>query len=488
MTDARWDTAPPAADDPDPRRWKALAVCLLALFMTLLDLSLVNVALPSIGHSIGAGPAALQWVVSGYTLAFGLVPVLAGRLGDDRGRRPMFLLGVVGFTVASALVGLSPSPGLLVAARLLQGLCGGLINPQVAGIVQQLFRGAERARAFGALGGTVGVATATGPVLGGLLIGLGGPTYGWRLAFFVNLPIGVAVVVLARRLLPPPPIVSRHSRLDLVGAALLGLTTAGILIPAVEYDADHDLRLALIAVPALGCFVAFLAWERRAAAPLVDLALFRARSYAVGVSLALLYFCGYAGVALVLSLFFQQGLGYSALEAGLALTGFALGSAVSSAVAGRLLPRLGRLVVVLALLLFVVGIAAVSVVVHLAAGSRPGAVGLLLVAPLVVAGLGSGAVISPNQALSLEDIDPRGGSTAAAVLQTAQRMGAAVGAAVIGAVFFAGVGPPGAAGPDRTGSYGQALDAALVVTLAFAGAALALSVVDYVGSRRRRVS
>src|ERR1700712_2321441 len=161
--------------EPDPRRWLALLTCCSALFMTLLDVSVTNVALPSISQDTGAAPSQLQWVVSGYTLAFGLVPVLGGRLGDDHGRRLMFQVGVVSFVVTSALSGLAPTAGMLIGARVLQGLFGGLINPQTSGLVQQMFRGADRGRAFGVLGTTGGLGTAIGPLVGGALIALGGP-------------------------------------------------------------------------------------------------------------------------------------------------------------------------------------------------------------------------------------------------------------------------------------------------------------------------
>src|SRR4051794_32698098 len=154
--------APIEAVPAPAHRWRALSVCLVALFATLLDVSVTNVALPAIGTSTGAGPATLQWIVSGYVLAFGLVPVLAGRLGDAHGRRMMFVVGTLGFALTSLIVGLSPTAGLLVAARFAQGLFGGLINPQVSGVVQQLFAPHERGRAFGALGAVVGCGTAVG--------------------------------------------------------------------------------------------------------------------------------------------------------------------------------------------------------------------------------------------------------------------------------------------------------------------------------------
>src|SRR6476659_9470556 len=207
--------------------------------MTFLDVSVTNVALPSIGRATGATPSQLQWVVSGYTLAFGLVPVLAGRLGDDYGRRLMFQIGVGSFAVTSMLAGLAPTAAVLIGARVLQGLAGGLINPQVSGLVQQMFRSNERGRAFGVLGTTVGVGTALGPLLGGLVIALGGPHLGWRLVFFINLPGAAVVLLLAPRLRPSAMARGRH-RLDVLGAGLLGAATFCVLFAAVEYDAVQD--------------------------------------------------------------------------------------------------------------------------------------------------------------------------------------------------------------------------------------------------------
>jgi MFS family permease len=178
------------------RRWYALSVCLVALFMTLLDVSITNVALPAIGAAVGAHASQLQWVVSGYTLAFGLVPIIGGRLGDDHGRRRMFLVGVAGFVATSALVGAAPEPRLLIAGRVAQGLFGGLINAQVSGLVQQMFRGAQRARAFGAIGTVVGVATAAA-LAGRWVHGLGRPLVVGGLAVFGT---GAVLIDLVARL------------------------------------------------------------------------------------------------------------------------------------------------------------------------------------------------------------------------------------------------------------------------------------------------
>ncbi|HEV7831333.1 MAG TPA: MFS transporter, partial [Pseudonocardiaceae bacterium] len=207
-----------------PQRWRALAVTQLAGFMSLLDVSIVNVALPSIQRSLGASMAQVQWVVSGYALTFGLVLVAGGRLGDALGRRRMFLAALTGFIVASALCGAAPNAELLVVARLLQGLAAGMLTPQNSGLIQVLFRGAERGRAFGIFGATVGLSTAVGPVLGGLILAAAGEQQGWRWIFYVNVPIGLIALVAAWRLVPSRQRSGQSvaSQVDVVGALLLG--------------------------------------------------------------------------------------------------------------------------------------------------------------------------------------------------------------------------------------------------------------------------
>ncbi len=480
-------SASPVADEgahPDPRRWLVLGVCVTALFMTLLDATIINVALPSIGSTLHANAAQQQWVVSGYALAFGIVPIIAGRLGDDRGRRRMLLVGIAGFVVTSLLAGLAPTPAVLLGARLLQGLSGGLINPQVSGLVQQLFPLRERGKAFGLIGLNVGLAQALGPVLGGVIIAIGGTTLGWRLTFLINVPVGTLAFVLAWRLLLRDQGHAGFRRLDLPGAALLAVGLAGVLFPVVEYDADRKASRLLIIAPALMVIAVFVWWERgpgrRRGHPLIDTSLFRIRSYSGGLGLALLYFAGFTGTSLVLSLFLQNGLGFSALAAGLTASSFAVGLAIGAPVAGRFVNRRGRQVLVVALGTFAVGIIGAVVSVHLTAGQVSNTdVALLLVPALFVAGLGGGSVITPNQALSLNQVDVSGGSTAGGMLQTAQRVGAAVGAAVLSAVFYgqlAGGGPP--SGPPRAAHYGDAYTAALLVTVAMTLAALGLAVRD----------
>jgi EmrB/QacA subfamily drug resistance transporter len=449
------------------------------MFMTLLDVSVTNVALPSISDSTGAGPSELQWIVSGYTLAFGLVPVLGGKLGDDHGRRVMFQVGVAGFAAASLLSGLAPTAPVLIGARVVQGLFGGLINPQVSGLVQQMFQGSERGRAFGVLGTTVGLGTAIGPVVGGALIALGGADLGWRLVFFINIPIGIVVMLLGRRLLPAPTESVRH-HLDVPGALLLGGATFCVLFACVQYDALRDARLAWLGVPALALLTLFYRRERRLTAesrePLVDFRLFRRPSYVAGITLALTFFPAMAGLPLVLAIYYQRGLGYTALQSALGVTAFAVGSAISAPLSGRVVTRVGRPLVVGGAVTFGVGAVALALVApHVPSGHAA----LAFALPLFVMGCGQGALITPNQTLALMDVDPLMGSTAGGVLQTGQRIGLAVGQAVIGAVFFTSIA---GTGPD---AYATALRHAVLAAICFIVLAVAIGVHDLVRARRR---
>jgi EmrB/QacA subfamily drug resistance transporter len=462
--------------EPDPRRWRALSVCLIAGFMSLLDVSIVNVALPSIRAGLHASTSDLQWVVSGYALAFGLVLVPAGRLGDARGRRTMFLIGLALFTASSAAVGLSPSPGWIAVLRLVQGAAGGLLNPQVAGLIQQLFRGAERGRAFGMLGATIGLSTAVGPLAGGIILGAFGEEHGWRWVFFVNVPVGLAALPLAYRLLPAPQPRERREGLDPVGVLLLGTGVLLLLLPLVEerqWQGTAKWWLMPAAVVVLAGFVGWERWYARRGDPLLPLELFRVRSYSLGATLALLYFCGFAAIFFVLALFLQIGEGYSPLLAGLAITPFALGSAVASALGGRAVTQLGRPLVVVGLAMVVAGLLGTE----WAIGAESGrAVGWTTLAPLLVAGLGSGLVIAPNQAITLSHVPVARSGTAAGLLQTGQRLGSAIGIAAVGAVFFSRVA--------ATGDYAHAIRQSMWVSVAFAAASLLLGIGDVVVGRR----
>ena len=466
----------PGDDGTDPRRWRALAICLIGGSMVLLDVSIVNVALPSIRSGLHAAQSELQWVLSGYALTFGLLLVPAGRIGDLRGRRTMFVTSLALFTLASAACGAAPSATFLVIARLVQGLAGGALTPQISALIQEMFRGRERGRAFGYFGTAVGISTAIGPLLGGVLIAAFGNAEGWRAVFFVNIPIGLVAIPAAWRLLPAPPAdrERRHHDLDIPGVILLGAAAVALLLPLVQNQEWHSpLKWLLIGLAAV-LAVAFVLWDRRYARrgrePLIDQRLFRRRSYSFGITAITLYFAGFTPLFFVFTLFLQTGQKYSALLAGLAITPFAIGSAATAAFGGRVVDRFGRPLVGVGLVLVGIGFAGALVAVHL---SPSGNTGWATAAPLLVAGFGSGLVIAPNQTLTLSQVPVPQAGTAGGLLQTGQRIGAAIGIAAVGSSFFGEL--------SRTrGDFAKAFDRGLLVTLLFVAAALLLIVVDII--------
>ncbi|WP_441245100.1 MFS transporter [Kitasatospora sp. McL0602] len=458
-------------------RWQALAVCLVAGFMTLLDVSIVNVALPSVRSGLHLSDSGVQWVLSGYSLAFGLALVPAGRLGDARSRRAVFMAGLAAFTAASAVAGAAQNEAWLVAARLAQGLAGGVLVPQVSGFIQQLFQGPERGRAFGLLGAAIGISTAVGPLLGGLLIAAFGAGEGWRWVFYVNLPIGVAALPLAYRLLPPPRLPAvRHRDFDPVGVLLLGAATLLLLLPFVQED-WHGGGKWLLVLAAAVLYAAFAGWELRYGRrrePVVRLSLFRARSYSLGVLLSLVYFAGFTAVFFIFSLYLQEGQHYSALLSGLSITPFAVGSGAAAAFGGRVVHRYGRPLVTAGLALVALGLTAAGAAVHLWSGPH---VGWVTALPLLVSGVGSGLVIAPNQTLTLSEVPVSRAGSAGGVLQTAQRIGSAVGVAAVGSVFFSSL-------TDHPGDWAGGFQRGLAVALGFVLLALLLALVDVL--RRER--
>ncbi len=462
---------------PHPDRWRILTVSLVVGFMSLLDVTIVNVAIPSIRAGLDTSVSTVQWVVSGYTLAFGLTLVAGGRLGDAYGRRRLMLVGLALFVVTSAAVGLAPTAELVVVARLLQGAAAGLLTPQNSGLIQQLFTGAERARAFGLFGMTVSVASGAGPLIGGVLIALAGADLGWRLVFLVNVPIGAAAMVAVARLVPRrPPRTERAERIDGAGAVLLGLAVLCLLYPIVSLEAGARWPLVLlVGVPAFG--VAFVRWEhrltRRGHAPLLDLALLRRTpGFANGMAVGALYFTGFTGVFLVLSVWLQDELGLDALHAALLLTPFAAGSAVASPLAGRLVSRIGGRITPTALLVMMTGTALVAVV---GAGADTGSLWWALAPFMLLAGLGGGAVVSPNFTLTLAEVPPRMGGAAGGALQTSQRIGASLGAAALMTTY-------------QLGSAASSPDTGLRLALALALVVLATALVASVVRTRPRGS
>jgi EmrB/QacA subfamily drug resistance transporter len=433
----------------DPRRWAALAVVLAAGFMQLVDISIVNVAIPSIQRDLDATYSQIQWVLAGYQLAFAVMLITGGRLGDIYGRKRLFMIGMSGFTLASALCGLAQSPEMLIGSRVLQGLFGAIMFPQILSVIQVTFPPKERAGAFGMFGATIGLATIMGPLVGGLLIEADLFGLQWRPIFLVNVPIGILALAAAARYLIESR-APRALRLDPIGVAIV---TAGLLLlvyPLVQgRDLDWPLWTFLSMAAAVPVLVAFAVYERHKkrldGSPLIDLDLFRQRSFVPGLAVAGIFFMGIPAFFLIFSLWLQIGLGFSALHAGVTGVPFAVGSALASAASVRLAPALGRRVLSAGSLLLVAGMAGLIWTVDHYGGAVHS---WQLIPALLVCGLGLGLVIAPLVNVVLAGIRGQDAGAASGVLSTVQQVGGAVGVALIGVIFFGLLGSQAAAVAD----------------------------------------
>jgi EmrB/QacA subfamily drug resistance transporter len=419
-------------------KWLALAVLLIGAFMALLDTTIVNVAIPTIRSSIGASNATLSWIVSGYALAFGLALIPAGRVGDRLGHKWVFIAGLSLFTIASLACGLAQDDGQLIAARAVQGLAGGMFFTTITALIQLMFADRERGRAFAILGATIGFSTALGPLVGGLIIQAFGAETGWRLVFGVNIPIGIVAVGAAAVFLPSGA-ESTDSAADWLGLALLTAGLVALLTPLIEGQQEGWPSWTYVSMVGGAVLIALFAlWERRLEKlegnPLVPPRLFAHSSFTGGVLLALVYFAAFTSIFFTIALLWQAGLGHSALQSGLVAMPFAVGSIIGAARSDVLAARFGRSVLICGLGLVAAGITAVWLML---AHTAPTAYsGWELLAPLLIAGIGSGLFIAPNSDFIVATVERRDAGAASGVIGTMQRIGSAVGIAVIGTVLF----------------------------------------------------
>jgi EmrB/QacA subfamily drug resistance transporter len=421
-------------------RWLALVAVLAAEIMDLLDATVVGVAAPSVQRDLGGGPTTIQWVAAGYTLAYAVGLVTGARLGDLYGRRRVFLIGLAGFVVLSVCCGLATGPGMLIGFRVLQGLFGAVLVPQGFGIVRDMFPPAELGRAFGAYGPTIGLAAVAGPIVAGALVA----AWDWRAVFFVNVPIGIAALVLAVGVLPESRSADARG-LDLVGTVLVGLGLGIAVYPLVQGRElgwpAWAVALPFLSVPVLAAF----AWHqirrsRAGRSPLVEPRLFRLRAFTGGSVIAFVFFAGMTGLLLVLGLWLQLHLGYTPLQAGLTQAPWALGVAVGSVLgAGALAPRLGRTTIGIGAAIMALGVVGVVVTVSVTTPT-----GWSLAPALVVCGIGMGILLAPLFDVVLSGVDGPLVGSASGVLNAVQQLGASVGVAVLGTVFFQiGIGDAG---------------------------------------------
>jgi EmrB/QacA subfamily drug resistance transporter len=438
-----------APGDADPRRWIGLAVVLIAGFMQLVDISIVNVAIPSIQRDLDATYAQIQWVLAGYQLAFAVMLITGGRLGDIFGRKRLFMIGMAGFTLASAFCGLAQNPSMLIGSRIFQGLMGAIMFPQILSVIQVTFPPRERGTAFGIFGATIGLATITGPLVGGLLIEADLFGLEWRPIFLVNVPIGIAALAAATRYLIESK-APRALRLDPVGVAIV---TAGLLLFIYPLVQGRDLGWPpwtfLSMAAAVPVLAGFAVYERRKKAldgsPLVDLDLFRQRAFVPGLAVAGIFFMGIPAFFLTFSLWLQIGLGFTALHAGLTGAPFAVGSALASAASVRLAPALGRRILSVGSLLLVAGMVALIWTVDRYGG---GVDSWQLLPALLLCGLGLGSVVAPLVNVVLAGIRGQDAGAASGVLSTVQQVGGAVGVALVGVIFFGLLGSQAAGVAD----------------------------------------
>jgi EmrB/QacA subfamily drug resistance transporter len=428
---------PVSGDQPDPRRWLTLAILLLAAFMNLLDVSIVNIAIPSIQRNLHASYADVQWALAGYTLAYALVLITGGRLGDTFGRKRLFLIGVTGFTIMSALCGVAQTPGMLIGCRVVQGAMGAIMVPQVLAVIQVIFPPAERIKALAGFGVTAGLGTVSGPLLGGLLIQHNLFGWDWRPIFLINVPVGI-IAVIASAILVRESRAPRPPKLDPVGVLLISAGLMLLLYPLVQgrelgWPAWTFVSMA-VSAPVFAAFVLYERFKtRKDGSPLVELSLFRDRSFSIGMGIAVAFFMGIASFGLVLTLFLQIGMSFTPLHAGLTFLPFSAGVLVSSGAAARLAPRFGRGVTMAGALIIAAGMAALIVLVH----HYGAAVSTWdLVPGLVAAGLGLGAVIAPLADIVLDGVPGQHAGSASGVFNTGLQLGNSVGIAVIGVIFF----------------------------------------------------
>ena len=419
-------------------KWLALAVLLVGAFMALLDTTIVNVAIPTIRTSIGASNATLSWIVSGYALAFGLALIPAGRVGDRLGHKWVFVVGLSLFTIASLACGLAQGDGQLIAARAVQGLAGGVFFTTITALIQLMFSDRQRSRAFAILGATIGFSTALGPLIGGLIIAAFGAESGWRLVFGVNIPIGIIAVVAALVFLPGGA-ESGDSAADWPGLVLLTAGLVALLTPLIEGQQEDWPWWTYASMAGGAVLIAlFGLWERRlekaSGNPLVPPRLFTHPSFTGGVLLALVYFAAFTSIFFTIALLWQAGLGHTALQSGLVAMPFAVGSIIGASQSDVLAERFGRSVLIAGLGLVTVGITTVWLIF---VNTTPTAYnGWTLLAPLLIAGIGSGLFIAPNADFIVSTVERRDAGAASGVVGTMQRIGSAIGIAVIGTVLF----------------------------------------------------
>jgi EmrB/QacA subfamily drug resistance transporter len=474
LNDTLGATAPLPLDDR--KRWIGLAVMLAGAFMSIMDVFIVNIAIPSIRADLGASFAEIELVVAGYSLAYAVALITGGRLGDLYGRRRIFVIGLASFTGASVLCGIAPTPTALVLARLLQGIAAAVMFPQVFSLIRVTFpEDRERAIAFGCLGATLGLSSIMGQLVGGLLVEADLWGLAWRPVFLVNLPIGVLAIVAAPRFIMESRSATAR-RLDWAGVALSAIALSLLLYPLIEgREAGWPLwSIAMLAAsaPALAAFgIHQHRKSKRADSPLLEMRLFHDRAFVIGVLMVLVFYSTLNSFYVTLAFLLQSGLGATPLQAALIYTPSAIGFLAASLVAGRIGVKTGRAVLIAGAAVSAAGAALIGGVVWWQAGALEG---VDLILPMIVQSIGNGLLMTPllNVILGSSHADDAG--SAAGVVSTMQQVGGAIGIAIIGILFFGTLESARLAGEASQIAYGQAFVTSIVYNVAATLVTLAL--------------
>ncbi|MEU8521150.1 MFS transporter [Streptomyces sp. NBC_01216] len=428
-------------DATDRRRWIALAIVMTAAFMDLVDATIVNIAIPSIERGLGASFGAIQWITAGYALAFAAGLITGGRLGDIYGRKRLFLLGTAGFTLASALCGFAANPEMLVASRLLQGAAAAMMVPQVLSIIHVTFPAHERGKVFGMFGAVIGLGAVSGPLLGALLTQWNLFGLEWRPIFLINLPVGIAGLILGRRFITESK-APKALRLDLVGVLLVTLALLMLVYPLTRgRELGWPLWGHLCMAGSVLVFAALVAYEkyktRKDGSPLVELSLFKVKSFAAGIAVQLTFGVVLGIFFLVWTLYMQIGLGWSPIKAGLTGVPFSVSVSLAAGMSvQKLVPRFGRKVLQAGALTMVAG-----VLFYLWEAGRYGD-GIhpwQMIPPLVVMGLGMGLIVAPLTDAVLSEVPREHAGSASGLINTTGQMGNALGLGLVSVVFFGSI-------------------------------------------------
>jgi EmrB/QacA subfamily drug resistance transporter len=412
--------------------WLVLAVLVTGFFMIMLDTTIVNVAIPAMSAGLNTTLDQILWVLNAYILTYAVLLITAGRLGDLYGQRLLFAIGLAIFTVASALCGLAQDANQLIAARVLQGVGGAVLTPQTLAILTSLFPPERRGTAFGIWAGVAGLATLAGPTIGGAIV-----TYiDWRWIFYVNVPLGIAALVATFAIIPDLRPGRTHGW-DVVGVFLATGGLFGVVFGLIEGERFNwgEIASYVITIPevigiGVVLLVLFVIWERYQAEPLVPLALFEERNFAVANWIAASIAFGMMSLFLPIVIYLQSVRGFSALTAGLTLAPMSLTSMIVAPFAGRTADRIGgKYILMVGIFVFAVGFGSLTFV------AGPDSTWINFLVPAIVAGAGMGMTFAPMTTVAMRNISPRMAGAASGVLNTTRQVGAAVGSAVVGALL-----------------------------------------------------